>query len=625
MTIRMILLGVCLAAISAQPAWAGSLWTESDEVSGRLASYSVAATRAWAIEPDAGLLANRPETLDLPIPGRALRTAHKERSIYRGPGDLTWIGRMESDDSQVILTVKHGWVAGLVYAEDGTYEITPEAEHGTLIMELDPGAYPACDGGLEPDADAQAPSTGTHRHRATGEPLPAVRGGDAPTEVMDLLVVYTPAVRQFLGGTDQAQAFSQSAVDTGTTSFGNSDVNAEFVMVHAAEMPAQESGACGGSGGDLPTFRDDPAIHKLRDEHHADMVGLIAQVSYCGCGYVMRNPGPDFESSAYQVTARQCAVGNLTYAHEHGHNMGMEHDPANGTSPGNASYPWSFGHFESFEFRTVMSYAQPCTNNNCPRQPHFSNPDILIDGMPTGIADERDNARTATLTAPIISQFRDPPVDLAIVEGEVSGLGYCDADPDILAGATVEIISQSETYTAETDSGGKFELEVPAADGPIDVQASAEGHVSTTNEDIELEAGETVTTDLELRLDAPCASATPVELNLMAVDSISDREDLELVNEGAAALDFQLSVSGPSGCEAGNPVDWIESDPAEGTVAPDDFGPFHATISATDMEPGQYRAYLCMETGDENNELMAIPVNLNLLGPELFEDRFEEP
>ncbi len=625
MTIRMILLGVCLAAISAQPAWAGSLWTESDEVSGRLASYSVAATRAWAIEPDAGLLANRPETLDLPIPGRASRTAHKERSIYRGPGDLTWIGRMESDDSQVILTVKHGWVAGLVYAEDGTYEITPEAEHGTLIMELDPGAYPACDGGLEPDADAQAPSTGTHRHRATGEPLPAVRGGDAPTEVMDLLVVYTPAVRQFLGGTDQAQAFSQSAVDTGTTSFGNSDVNAEFVMVHAAEMPAQESGACGGSGGDLPTFRDDPAIHKLRDEHHADMVGLIAQVSYCGCGYVMRNPGPDFESSAYQVTARQCAVGNLTYAHEHGHNMGMEHDPANGTSPGNASYPWSFGHFESFEFRTVMSYAQPCTNNNCPRQPHFSNPDILIDGMPTGIADERDNARTATLTAPIISQFRDPPVDLAIVEGEVSGLGYCDADPDILAGATVEIISQSETYTAETDSGGKFELEVPAADGPIDVQASAEGHVSTTNEDIELEAGETVTTDLELRLDAPCASATPVELNLMAVDSISDREDLELVNEGAAALDFQLSVSGPSGCEAGNPVDWIESDPAEGTVAPDDFGPFHATISATDMEPGQYRAYLCMETGDENNELMAIPVNLNLLGPELFEDRFEEP
>jgi len=85
--------------------------------------------------------------------------------------------------------------------------------------------------------------------------------------------------------------------------------------------------------------------------------------------------------------------------------MGMEHDPASaGISPSGASYPWSFGHNVNGSFRTIMSY-NVCTIS-CPRILHFSNPDVLYNGTPTGIADQRDNAHTGDLIAPIVANFR---------------------------------------------------------------------------------------------------------------------------------------------------------------------------------------------------------------------------
>ena len=149
------------------------------------------------------------------------------------------------------------------------------------------------------------------------------------------------------------------------------------------------------------------------------MVSLMVESgSACGVGFVMRSPGAGFASSAFQVTARSCAVGNLSFAHEHGHNMGFEHDPANGTTPANASFPYSFGHFVNGSYRTVMSYSTQCSSG-CTRVAHFSNPDILHNGVPTGIADQRDNARSGDATAPIVAKFR-----AAIVVGQIFADGF---------------------------------------------------------------------------------------------------------------------------------------------------------------------------------------------------------
>lgn len=90
----------------------------------------------------------------------------------------------------------------------------------------------------------------------------------------------------------------------------------------------------------------------------------------------MLNRSAVFESSAFQVTSRRCAVGNLSFAQEQDHNMGFEHDPANGSTPANASHGWSFGHFVNGSYRTVVSYSTQSAND-ITRVARFSNPDIV--------------------------------------------------------------------------------------------------------------------------------------------------------------------------------------------------------------------------------------------------------
>ncbi len=230
--------------------------------------------------------------------------------------------------------------------------------------------------------------------------------------------LYTPQARAAVGGVSQIEVTIQAAVDNANTAFIDSNMVARYVLVHTSEAAYNDSGD---SGLDLNWISSDPGVAALRDQYAADMVSLIPEDGggFCGRGYVQRNPGPGFASSAFQVTARSCAVGNLSFAHEHGHNMGFEHDPANGTSSSNASYPYAFGHFVSGSYRTVMSYSNPCSGG-CTRVAHHSNPDILNAGVPTGISDQRDNARAGDQTAPIVANFR-------LATAAVCGNGVLDA------------------------------------------------------------------------------------------------------------------------------------------------------------------------------------------------------
>jgi hypothetical protein len=52
-----------------------------------------------------------------------------------------------------------------------------------------------------------------------------------------------------------------------------------------------------------------------------------------------------------------------------------------------------------------MTYNSICPSY-CPRILNFSNPDVLYNGFPTGVANQRDNAMTGDSTAPIVAAFR---------------------------------------------------------------------------------------------------------------------------------------------------------------------------------------------------------------------------
>jgi hypothetical protein len=81
------------------------------------------------------------------------------------------------------------------------------------------------------------------------------------------------------------------------------------------------------------------------------------------------------------------AAGNLSYAHEVGHNEGLHHDPANAT--GTPAYPYAYGYQDpGGAFRTVLSYG------GAQRVPFFSSPNVSYNGLPTGTSNQNNAAVT---------------------------------------------------------------------------------------------------------------------------------------------------------------------------------------------------------------------------------------
>ena len=89
------------------------------------------------------------------------------------------------------------------------------------------------------------------------------------------------------------------------------------------------------------------------------------------------------------------------------HNMGAQHDRANGNT---GLYPYSFGYWApDNSFRTMMAYACPTA---CQRIKYFSNPNVMYNGLATGVdyavdpAHSADNARTLNELRVTVANWR---------------------------------------------------------------------------------------------------------------------------------------------------------------------------------------------------------------------------
>jgi len=303
----------------------------------------------------------------------------------RAPGDLTWRGKITQGKfaGDVVLTQKNGYFAGIIYTSDAVYEIVPKGDKHFLV-ELDQSLFPPCAGGVKGDESPVVKSVGANSD-----------SGD----LIDVLVLYTAAVRTAAGGDAQIQTVAQQAIDSTNTSYINSRIRQRVRLVGAEFTSLVETGSF---STELSNLRADASANSRRDALKADLVDMFTtSTGSCGIGYLMGSVGGN-PNNGYTVTARTCAVGNLTFAHELGHNMGSHHNPENGGTP---TFPYAFGHYVNGSYRTVMSYVDPCTSG-CTRVPYFSNPNVIFNGQPTGINNARDNARSIELTADWIANYR---------------------------------------------------------------------------------------------------------------------------------------------------------------------------------------------------------------------------
>jgi hypothetical protein len=221
--------------------------------------------------------------------------------------------------------------------------------------------------------------------------------------VIDLMVVYTAQAETSWGGNSNTIANITQAVTNMNISMTNSGVsNVSFRLVHTEKVTYTESGDFGTDlsrlAGTSDGFMDN--VHTLRNQYGADLVSLIigSPTSSCGIGYLNTSSTSYSANSGFNVSLYSCVVSNYTMAHECGHNMGLRHD----WYVDGSSTPCSHHHGyvnqpaiaqgtsspSSARWRTIMAYNNQCADAgfSCTRLNRWSNPSVLYNGSPTGVA-----------------------------------------------------------------------------------------------------------------------------------------------------------------------------------------------------------------------------------------------
>ena len=329
-------------------------------------------------------------------------TVHKTKVERYLKDQFVWHGRTDDGDI-VTLALVRGVMTGTVTTNGRAFEIAPDVNGTYVVNELDSAAFPTDDPvgfdlapiigpGPAVAGDATGGSTGTGSTAA-----------DTSGTVIDAMVVWTPSARNAVGGTtDAIQSLVLAAVANANLAYSNSHVNAQLRLVYSGEVSYTESGIDTDLSR-LSTKGDGilDQVHTLRTQYGADVVTLIgngyAAGGTCGIGYLMTSVSTNFAPYAFTVVDQSCAAGYLSYAHEVGHNQGLQHDPANaGSAP---SYPFAYGYQDpAGQFRTVLAYG------GATRIPYFSSPLVTYNNAPTGTASQ-DNARALNSNVATVSNF----------------------------------------------------------------------------------------------------------------------------------------------------------------------------------------------------------------------------
>ena len=331
----------------------------------------------------------------------------------RGPGNYTWHGRVEGyDKSEAVLTVVDGQIAGTISLVDSaariaaTYQLQSNRDGSQSLRQIDPSGFPTdhppgAEKRRVPAPEKATPRSGRGDIELKGGAIAAADSG----ATIDVMVVYSKQTAAAAGAAIGVQI--QQAIDSANAAYANSGITTRLNLVHAAAVNYDESGDFDTDLNRLTLGSDGylDEVATLRNTHAADLVSLfIENGQYCGIAWI----GPS-ASYGFSVINRGCASGNLSFAHELGHNFGALHDPY--VDPGTAPYAYGHGYaVPAAKWRTVMAYNNVCSaaGTSCTRIPYFSNPNLTY-GSPAqalGTAATSDNARVHNQNAVTVANFR---------------------------------------------------------------------------------------------------------------------------------------------------------------------------------------------------------------------------
>ena len=322
------------------------------------------------------------------------------RTLEGHDGARTWVGMHRDGDSEhnVFVTEYRGAIYGAFYASDTVYDLIGDTLKGNVVLRDQKAAgftraLPTANDFVEPPL----PLPG-----AFPDSLKASSGGDittfaspAPQSVIDLLIVYTPAMVTRFGTESGVLARLNNLVAQSNTAYLNSEVAITLRLVATLLTQYSDTTSDGVALGhmtpSIPAFGRNVItptelqnVAPLRNSSQADIVMLVRpfrRSDHQACGMANRNgtvgfPMDVYEGWAYGVfseglddepghTGGTCP--DTAFSHEIGHIMGMNHDRPSllvdspGALPPPVSYGFGFGYGHN---------APNCPNGYCHMPTH---------------------------------------------------------------------------------------------------------------------------------------------------------------------------------------------------------------------------------------------------------------
>ena len=372
----------------------------------------------------AAIDAGEPATLNLNLFDDVGFKAVSLRVAPTASGGYSLAGGLDRELGTATLVVNGRHLLGTVRTPSATYAI--DTVNGSChIRQVDSSTLPPLGEPLRPRESSASP----FRPRASVRAASSAAAG-RETSFVDVLVLYTPAVTEELGGVFPVEAMVDLFVAETNQAYTDSGVDQQVFLTRAVEVDYDEVPNSTLTLYQLanPSDGNMDIAHELREKTGSDLVHLITQAGdVCGIAFLMFNVSPVFESRGFGLTIQTC--GGDTFAHELGHNMGLRHDRY--VDPGNSPYPYSHGYVNQVAFeqgaqasarwRTIMSYRDQCNDEGlvCRELLRFSNADQEYEGDPMGVAEgsdapggPADAVRSLNDTRMTVAGFREPGPDL---------------------------------------------------------------------------------------------------------------------------------------------------------------------------------------------------------------------
>ena len=297
----------------------------------------------------------------------------------------SWSGGVAGDPLGSVAVAENGDVVSAVVRTGGReYVIRSEGSGLYSIREVDRSRLPEGAPPLSPRS-------------AVEDPAPPAFVDDAGR--VDIAVFYTPEARRDAGGTDQINVLIEVWVADTNGAYLRSDVQHRLNLVLGEEVSYTE----GTESEDDPVVlqaleclveeEDDclDAVHTRREEYSADLVHLVVS-----------GTAPEYSCGRAQQTGdfgvSHLVCGSSTFAHEIGHNSGVNHDryveydeecDTDDDTPCFDDVPsaYAYGYVNQLglassatqerRWRTLMAYHQQCSDEDviCPKLMRFSNPE----------------------------------------------------------------------------------------------------------------------------------------------------------------------------------------------------------------------------------------------------------